>query len=299
MNSSPIDRRTSAKGFTLVEMMVSTGLVGAIGLVAFSIMTSTLKLSAQNVVTNVSNYRSRQTLDRLGEIVRFAQETPVLITNTGATASGSTADGIMVKNALGGPYVFKNTNGQSDADIPQGATAFQVEYAPGAGVAVPKVGDFFLINLSTQPQLEVTSVGAPVGSPVAKVQITTKTGLTEIAKPSVYTVNASRYRKEAYVFVQSGSQWDLRHYGRVTSSTNFSTASSYQVLGQGFQKLGNQAWFTTTTADGTQSSWLRAIARSSNHAEYAETSRNGRTTLTSMPLQVKLWNYNAPPPATP
>lgn len=297
MNSSRISHRTNADGFTLVELMVAMALATVAGMMVFSVLTSSMKLSSQNMVTNISSQRARQTLDRVGEIVRFALDTPVLIKADGTAASGTTADGILVKNALGGPYVFKNSNGQADADIPSGATSFLVEYAPSAGLEAPAVGDYFLLALATQPELEVATVSAAssTGS-LSRVQITTKQGIPESAQPGNYTVAASRYRKEACLFAQSGTQWSLRHYSRVTSATNYASAASYRVLGTGFQKLGTQAWFTTVTADGTQACWLRAVARSSDHAEYAE-SISGRNTHTSMPVQVKLWNYNAPPPA--
>jgi hypothetical protein len=202
-----------------------------------------------------------------------------------------------VKNSQGGPYVFKNSNGQPDADIPADATTFSVEYAVGAGLRAPEVGDFFAVGLATQPQLEVLTVGTPtVSGSISKVQITTRQALGEIAKVSGYTAWASRYRKEAFIFVQSGTYSDLRHYGKITGTTDYTSASSYKVIASGFQKLGGQPWFTIgVTVDGTQSASLRALARCSGTAEYVE-SKSGRTTLTSMPIQIKLWNYKAPPP---
>lgn len=275
--------------------MVASAIATVVGLAVFSVLTSSMKLSSENSVTNLSGYRARQTLDRLGEIVRYAQDTPVLISADGTTATGTTSDGILVKHALGGPYNFFNTNGQESADIPTGSSSFMVEYAPGAGADVPRVGDYFLVGLSTQPELEVATVGVPSGSPIAKVQITTRQSIAETATPSTYTVTAYRYRKEAYIFSGSGTQWSLRHYPIVTAAMSYGSVASYKVLGTGFQKLGTQAWFTTITDNGTQACWLRAVARSSNHAEYAD-NISGHNTLSTMPVQIKLWNYNAPPP---
>jgi type II secretory pathway pseudopilin PulG len=298
MNSLLTNPRTSRRAFTLVEIMVATVLVGAVGMIMFSVMITTMKLSTKNVVTNLSNHHARQTLDRIGEIVRYAQDTPVLINANGTTASGGTSDGLFVKNSQGGPYVFKNSNGQADADIPADAKTFNVEFATAAGLKAPEVGDFFSVALATQPQLEVVSVGNPtVSGSISKVHITTRQALGEIAKVSSYTAWASRYRKEAFIFVQSGSTYsDLRHYGRITATTDYTDSASYKVVASGFQKLGGQPWFTIgVTVDGTQSATLRALARSSNRTEYVESS-SGRTTLTSMPIQIKLWNYKAPPP---
>jgi hypothetical protein len=276
--------------------MVSTALVGVASLILIGVLVSTMKLSSENAVTNISNYRARQTLDRLGEIVRYAQDTPVLINADGTVAAGSTSDGILVKNPLGGPYVFLNSSGKSTDDIASGSTSFMVQYSPSAGANAPQVGDYFLLALSTQPELEVITVSAAsTAGTTSSVVITTRQPITETASPGTYTVTAAHYRKEAYVFAQAGNSWTLRHYPRVIATTNYTTAANYLQLGTGFQKLGTQSWFTTVTSNGTQASWLQAVARSSNHAEYVETI-SGHNTLTTMPVQVKLWNYNAPPP---
>lgn len=297
MNSLHTNLRINQRGFTLVEILVATVLVGAVGAILFSVMISTLKLSSKNAVTNVSNFRARQTLDRIGEIVRYAQETPVLINANGTTASGTTADGLLVKNSLGGPYVFKNANGQAAAEIPADAKSFVVEYASANGVSAPSVGDFFSVTLSTRPQLEVLTVGsATTSAGISKVLITTRQALGEVAKPASYTVSASSYRKEAFIFAQSGSYWNLRHYSPVTGSTNFSDGSAFRAMGGSYKKLGTESWFSAPpVSSGTQYIWLRALARSSSKTEHAESS-TGKNTLTSLPIQIKLWNYQAPPP---
>ncbi len=295
MSCSPTSRPIKGRGFTLAEMVVAMGLASFFGTLLISVLLTTMRLSSQNVVTNVSSFRARQTLDRLGELVRFAQEEPALISSAGTAASGTTADGILAKRALGGPYVFKNSSGQADAEIAAGTMTFMVEYSSAANMTAPQVGDFFLVNLSTHPELEVASVSAAAGAgAISRVVVTTRQGIPETAKPGSYTVSACRFRKEAYLFVQDGSQWSLRHYPRVVASTSFSDAAAFRVVGTGYQKLGDDAFFTTTAGDGTRATWLHAVARSSDHAERAEMV-GGRNTLTRMPIQIKLWNYNAPP----
>ncbi len=296
MSSSRIKRRTEARAFTLVELMVAVAVFTVVGVAVMSLLLTTLQLSSANLVTNMSNYRARQTLDRVGELIRYAQDTPTLI-NANGTSTGTPSDGVLVKTPLGGPYVFKNSNGQTD-DIPSGATSFMVEYAPAANVAAPEVGDYFLLNLSTRPELEVLTVtpDTPAGT-ISRVRITVRTGIAEIAQPNKYTVSAVRYRKEAYVFAAdaTATQWSLQHYSSVIPTTSYADATAYGVLGTGFQKLANQAWFTTIVSSGTKAFVLNAVARSSDHAEYAEQVR-GKNTLTTMPVQSRLWNYNAPPP---
>jgi len=283
--------------------MVSLSLLGVVFLIFTSVLVTTTKLSTQNVATNVSNYRVRQALDRLDEIVRYAQDTPTLINNDGTAAAGTTADGILINNIQGGVYAFYNSDGNVADSIPSGTSTFMVKYTTVGADAwkvadyTPKVGDYFTLNISTHPNLEVTAVSAVTsGSPLNSVTVTTRTAITETVTPASYEITGARYRKEAYVFVADGSTgyYGLRHYGRVTSTTVYSNPANFYQLGSGFAKMTGQTWFTAVTDAGAQAIWVRAIARSSNHAEYAE--HTGRNTISTMPLQVKLWNYDGPTP---
>ncbi|HEY3897430.1 MAG TPA: prepilin-type N-terminal cleavage/methylation domain-containing protein [Chthoniobacter sp.] len=296
MRSSLIRHRIDRRAFTLAELLVSVAICAVVVMVFVSVLVTSMSLSSENAVTNLSNFRARQAVDRLNNLVRFAVSTPTLINADGSTATGTTSDGILVQNALPGFYVFLNANGSATADIPSGATSFTVQFAPGADASAPKVGDHFLLTLATtQPDLEVTTVSAvSTSGSTSSVVINTGQSITEAASPGSCTVSGTRYRKEAYVFAQSGSYWSLRHYPQVTTGMSYSSTLSYIELATGFQKLANQSWFTTTTDGSAQATWLRAVARSSNHAEYAETI-SGHTTLSTMPVQIKLWNYNLPP----
>lgn len=311
MKSSLTKRQTNARGLTYIELLVSMGVVGIIGMVMFGVLEGTMKLSSMNAATNISNYRMRQALDRLVETAHYGLDTPVLLDGSGAIlpATTTTSDGIQIKNFLGASYVFLNASGNTKDDITKGSTSFVVQYAASANNGAPSVGDYFLLASSTAPELEVATVGkVTTNSGISSVPITTKTAIQETVTPSYYTVTASRYRKESFIFVQAAAgspYWTLRHYGRIVAATDYKVATTqYTALGTGFEKLGTNAWFTIVTDNGTQATWLRALVRSSSHAEYAENlSRDpsrqggGRNTATIMPLQIKLWNYNAPPPA--
>lgn len=300
-----------ARAFTLVEMMVATGLVGVASLGMISVLTSTMKLSSQNTVTNSTNYRARQTIDRLVKTVRYAQEAPTLVTNTLAAATGTTADGIQIKNVLPGMYVIKNATGNPDDDIAKGTTRIMVQYAPTSTDPGGRIPDFeipqsasapleyLLINTSSHPEIAITGVDSPsLSGTTMSVKVNLAQGLPDAISPKTYNTGAVRYRKEAYVFLQSGSQWTLRTYHHVFAGMSLTDKNYYADLGTGFQKNGTQAWFTTTTtSDGAQAIWFQGIARSSNHAEYAE-NISKHTTLTTMPVQVKLWNYNPPTPSS-
>lgn len=290
MNFSLTKLRTNRKAFTFVEMIVAAGVLGVAGLIGISMLGAGLRLASQNSALNLSNFRGRQALDRLGAITRYAEEQPELITTTGAAASGSTADGIMVKNQLGGPYVLKDSTGSATNDILATAKTFTVEYVPANGVSPLVVGDWLVVEISTRPELQIATVGTQTASGVIRKNvITTTEALGELARPSMYRVAGYGYRKQAYVFNTAAGQAELRHYPRVTNGMSFSAAANYTVLGRGFQKLNAQPYFQATTINGLDNVWMRSIARSSGGAEHAE-KMSGRKTLTTMPISVNLWN---------
>ena len=304
IKSSLTKHRTDLRGFTLAELMVSMAVVGVVGLVMFSVMVSTMKLSTVNTATNLSNYRTRQALDRLADTVHYdAVEIPTQINSNGTTvATGTTtSDGILIKRLLGAGYTFLNASGKTTDDIPQGASTFVVHFAPSTGALPPIQYDYFLLSSPNGDELEVNTVGSTTTSNgISSVPVSTFNSVqdTNGLATSIYSVTACRYRQEAYIFVQNGTSnyWTLRYYPQVYPGMDYTNPRYYHELGTGFQKQGTQAWFTSTTdsATNTQAIWLRALVRSSGHNEYAEHIDN-RNTTTTMPLQIKLWNYNAPP----
>ncbi|EDY17469.1 hypothetical protein CfE428DRAFT_4986 [Chthoniobacter flavus Ellin428] len=287
--------------------MVSMSVVGVVGLVMFSVMISTMRLSTVNTATNLSNYRTRQALDRLADTVHYdSVDMPAQINSDGTTASGGTSDGILIKHLVPGMYVFLNSDGTT-ADIASTASAFTLQYATSAWGTLPQPYDYFLLASSTAPELEIPKTGG-VGTPttsngVTSVAIKTTAAVGEKLTPSYYTVTAVRYRKEAYIFVQNGTSayWTLRFYPTVYPGMDYTNAQNYYTLGTGFEKQGTQGWFTASTDsanNNTQAIWLQALVRSSGHGEYSE-DIDKRNTATTMPLQIKLWNYTTPSTTAP
>jgi len=307
IKSLPIKRRTDLRGFTLVEMLVSMSVVGVVGLVMFSVMSSTMKLSSVNTATNMSSYRTRQALDRLANSVHYdAIDTPSLINSSGVsagTATGTTADGILVKTIIRGGYAFFNSDGSTTDDIvptpSQTEHTFYVQFsASGGGTAPVSHDNFLLVSQTNSDDLEVDTVGSVTTSNgISREKVTTFQDIQETSlSPKYYTVSATRYVKQAYIFVQNGSSnyWTLRHYPTVYTGMDYTNSQNYHALGTGFEKQGTQPWFTLNVdgSTGTTTKWvlLQALVRSSGHGEYSE-DISKRNTATTMPLQIKLWSY--------
>ncbi|HEV7405346.1 MAG TPA: hypothetical protein VGO11_20550, partial [Chthoniobacteraceae bacterium] len=196
MNSSLTALRTKLRqqAFTIVELTVAAALTGAVGLTVIGVLRSSAVLSSQNAGINISASRAREVIDQINDRARYALDQPVLINTDGTAATGSTADGVLLKRYLGAPFVVKEVNGGTD--IAATATQFVLEYR--AGLPDPLVGDWILLESVARPELEISAVAAmtPSGAILRKL-ITTTTAVGEPLRPLSYRVGGSLYHKEA------------------------------------------------------------------------------------------------------
>jgi hypothetical protein len=270
--------------------MVSAALLGVVGFVTFGVLHSSMILSGQNLGVNLSSFRGRQMIDRVDEHSRYGMAQPALINTDGTANASGAADGILVKRLVGSPYVVKNSDGTT-ADIPATATSFVIEY--WNQLPDPQAGDFILMETIQRPELEISAVtNLTANGSVLRKQITTTIALGEVAKPSQYRVGGTIYKKEAFVFAayEAGAnpRCELRHFSRVRGTTNFSTASNYYVMANGFRKLNGQSFFTNATSNNVQISVLRALVHSSGKQEIVE--RNSTvSSSTTVPVQLRIW----------
>lgn len=282
-------RLRSSHGFTLVELMVVSGLMGVVGLVGYAMLHTGMVLFTQNVALNMSGVRISQAVDRMTEAVRAAEEMPQLITNTGAAATGTTADGILVKRYLGGPYVIKKSDGTTD-NIDLSTKIFQVEYATNTGVNDPAVGDYLKLDITSAPELQVAAVQV-LTNPLAgtrKLKVTTTTAIGETVSPWAYRVAGYLHRREAYVFIAQSSRRELRYYPKVTTGMSYSTAANYQVLGNGYDRLGSNPYFTRTTVNSMSVIALSANVHYSGESEYVDRV-TGFKSFSTLPISTQLW----------
>jgi type II secretory pathway pseudopilin PulG len=305
MNLLHTKRRTDCSGYTLAEVTVVALLLGLLSLIGMSLLVSTMKLSNQNAVTNLSNFRARQTFDHLCMKVRYALDDPLLITTSGTVVtSGSTAPGLLVKNFVSSPYIVKNADGTTGA-IATSASSFTLEFRTANGMPPPGVGDWLAFQTATHPELEIAGVSALADSGSNQRRLVTTSGtIGEALLPANYYVVGYLYRREAYVF-SSATNGTLLHYPRVsqgmlsisssnssvtyTTGTGWGAAANYVAMGQGFTQLNSSEYFTKSSTNSVSYYQLKAVARSSNHAEYTENIPAGRA-LTTMPVKATLWN---------
>jgi hypothetical protein len=268
--------------------------MGVMGLIIFGVLRSGTILSSQNTGINVSSSRARMALDQIGEKTRYSLVTPALINTSGAAVSGTTADGIMLKKLIGSTYVVRKSAG-SDDTITSATKQFVLEYQ--AELTDPNPGDWMLVESIERPELQISAVNSitsytSAGSPMKRASVTTTAALGEDARPSLYRVSATLYRKMAYTFVPAtGDYFELRYYSNVGPSTNFSTASNYRVEADSYRRLGGSAFFTDSISNGAETINLKAMVNASDRTEYIAR-KNPNNTFIAVPIQAKLWTLN-------
>src|SRR5687768_17356381 len=86
MKSSRVPARS---GFTLPEVVVSTGVAALIGVVIFALANAVLHLYAKNFSINESHSRARKAAEKLALRIHLAVEPPTLVDKEGVAVPGN------------------------------------------------------------------------------------------------------------------------------------------------------------------------------------------------------------------
>jgi type II secretory pathway pseudopilin PulG len=143
-------RKRAAAAMTLVEMSVSIGVLGLLGVVFFEVLQSGLVLSAKNTAVNAAHEEARQGVMRLTRDIHASVSVPQLRDTNFAVVSATpnpstpsatppTAAGVSFQNIAAGPnYIFTDPDGNNGlimiADGPTG------QPSPGMRMIIPAWG---------------------------------------------------------------------------------------------------------------------------------------------------------------
>jgi hypothetical protein len=136
--------RPKQSGLTMVELSITMGVVGALGLVIYSLLNIGTVLGAKNTATNTAHQQARVAMIEMIQDLHSAVSLPAL---TGLDSSGKLASGIsfqqwgaVMSNGMmtpnGGPHEIRN-----DANTGQN----QVRLVIAAGQPLPVVGQRLIV----------------------------------------------------------------------------------------------------------------------------------------------------------
>ena len=176
----------SRSGFTLVEILVTTALIGVLGLIIFSVLNTGTLLGAKNTAVNTAHQQARTAMLQMTQTIRSAVSLPQLIDSAGNPTAGP-AEGVSFQVWAGGPYriAADTTDAWTSVQVNVTDTPFtngdpplnQRLIIPGyeleANIKKPAgtTGSTTLIPLATPaptpPAIQISGTGAPTNSNIA------------------------------------------------------------------------------------------------------------------------------------
>jgi len=148
------------RGFTLVEIMFTTVLIGVVGLVLYSILYTSTVLGAKNTAVNVAHQQARVAMVDMLQDLHSSVSLPALSDSTGTaypSPAPAAAEGISFQIWSSGPHKITN-------NAAVGATQIQITTTPNSGPA-PNAGQRLIIP-AYQIEADITAVdNTTPGSP--------------------------------------------------------------------------------------------------------------------------------------
>jgi type II secretory pathway pseudopilin PulG len=148
--------RPSQSGLTLVELSITMGVVGALGLVIYSLLNIGTVLGAKNTATNTAHQQARVAMIEMMQDLHSSVSLPLLtgLDSTGKQASGISfqqwgavmSNGVMTPN--GGPHEIRN-----DANAGQR----NIRIVVATGQPLPRVGQRLIVP-THQIEDDITAV---------------------------------------------------------------------------------------------------------------------------------------------
>ncbi len=220
-------------GFTLVEVMISTSLAVLVAAAAYTLLTATLKLYAENFSLNHSHDTARLPLERMIREISNAGSAPILVTATGADTSG--VEQVAGSNTRWAPGIrFCTLASLSAYSVTSSATsaATTVQLRVNAGQPKPRESDILFIHAS-----ELAKTGNGIQTEVLSVSGTSSpfTVTLKSALGIAVSANSTALLLQQGAFITVNGQ--VRYYNKVMSearhgATAFNAAANYRILAQ-------------------------------------------------------------------
>ncbi len=154
----------SSRGITLVEMMVTTALIGVLGLVVFSLLNIGMVLGAKNTAVNTAHQQARTAMLQMAQDFHSAVSLPFLVDTSGNPVAGAgPAAGISFQEWTMGPYRIQ-------LDVAVGANFVQCQVPAGTTVPDPTIRKLRLVVPTHQIEDDITALLKGSGG---KLNITT------------------------------------------------------------------------------------------------------------------------------
>ncbi|MFQ3577905.1 MAG: hypothetical protein SNJ52_02705 [Verrucomicrobiia bacterium] len=187
--------------------MITLVIFSLLGSVLFVVLNMALQFYTKNVAINTNTLRGREAYHRLGDAIRSAVSSPVLINASFAPISGSgPAPGFAFHRVSGGPFRVHNNSNANTSSIRLRTGSF-----------TPEVGDIVHLPLYGIRRT-ITGVGGfPSDPTVRNIQVDANFGQQiTVTNPGFddFIVVAYIDQRSAFLVENTGSRNELRFYPR-------------------------------------------------------------------------------------
>ena len=276
--------RKNHRAFTLVEMLLTLGLVGVVGLTLLIFTFAASRFAARNLATNHSHEATRLSSQTLLKELRDSASSFRLFNANGTTYTEVPAAATSELDTLSKEYVSNRTNGVRFRQLMGGPFTLTTSTTPTAnvltfdfrtGVAstyVPIVGDKLVLPLISR-EYDITAVSGSF-APSGTVTISPEIGYT-LNTTSPNLITGYFYRRVAFTVADN----ELRYHDNFTGANR----SNYRVVRTGVTSPKPfSLLFPTPSALSTDALQLRVSMEFTDLGYSARKFGNGTTTLYSV-----------------
>lgn len=210
-NSAPL-----RAGLTLVEMMITTVLIGALGLIIYSLLSTGTILGAKNTAVNTTHQQVRAALLQMTQTLHAAVSAPQLIDTTGSPTSVQPAAGISFQSWANGPY-------QIIADTTDAWQTVSISVTGTPTPPTPKVGQRLIIP-GFEVESDITAVsGAAPGNVTLSLTPSPATSPTPVpitgtGSPTKYNIPCFITERSSYLVNSNGALESRKPASLITPS---------------------------------------------------------------------------------
>jgi hypothetical protein len=192
----------TTRGLTLIELMFTTVLIGALGLIIYSLLNSGMVLGAKNTAVNTSHQQARVAMLEMVQGFHSSVSLPALANASGTPYPSpvpTNAEGIAFQQLRSGPHKILSGGSGPNGDYTTSDNTIHIKVT-GASSAAPAVGERLIIP-THQIEGDVTAVSGNTGN----LSVTMDNFLVAPGTPSSYQLPGGGWAIHALPIAISGT----------------------------------------------------------------------------------------------
>jgi type II secretory pathway pseudopilin PulG len=243
----------TTRGFTVIELMFTTVLIGALGLIIYSVLNSGMVLGAKNTAVNTSHQQARVAMLQMLQELHSSVSLPALANASGTpypSPAPTNAEGIAFQQLRSGPHKILSGGSGPNGDYTTSDNTIHIKVT-GASSAAPTVGERLIIP-THQIEGDVTAISGNTGN----LSVTMDNFLVAAGTPGSYQLPGGSWAIHTLPIAISGTGSALGDIVCfITDRCSYTVANTALWRNQGVRPIvnditNNRPFSTPTTPAG-------------------------------------------------